>query len=84
MTRNLRKKRGIDPNPGIVTAGVTDHRAFGDRHGGRSYRAHGRAGAPAGHVTDPVNSFRGKRLLKVQSLVLKLRSLGSVLKDSQR
>ena len=45
---------------------VTDHRAFDDRHGGRSYRAHGRAGVPAGHVSDPVNRFPGERLLNVR------------------
>jgi hypothetical protein len=36
---------------------VTVHRSVGDRHGGRSYRAYGRAGVPAGHVSGLVNRF---------------------------
>jgi hypothetical protein len=42
---------------------VTVHRSVGDRHGGGSYRAYGRAGVPAGHVSDRVTLFPGKQLL---------------------
>ena len=42
---------------------VAVDRAFGDRHGGRSYRAHGSAGVPAGLVSDRMDRFPGEQLL---------------------
>ena len=48
---------------------VTIRRVFGDRHGGRSYRAHRRAGVPAGHTSGQTNRVPAERLrLMVVSL----------------
>jgi hypothetical protein len=47
---------------GVLSDLVTARREFGDRHGGRSYRTHSRAGVPAGHISDRANRFPGQQL----------------------